>query len=82
MPTCSLQILQEAGLSDLKKDLIDFVATDILTTASQLQSRSGVISIPSEQIFQVVDDFALEYIECIAGLSTEEVKGVTLYSIM
>lgn len=49
---------------------------DILATASQLQSSHSGIGLPKSgpPKQQVVDDFGMEYIQCIANLSTPEVK--------
>ena len=80
------QILEEAKLDSHADDLIDFMAREVLATASKLQSRKDNTGLPPPgpcgQAFtnQVVDRFGQEYIQCVAGLSVQEVcKGRTIF---
>lgn len=65
------QLLDEAHMSDQRDNLIEFVATELLTTASRLQSSN--CSSNAVQAQQVVDDFVMELIQCISNLPVEEV---------
>lgn len=48
------QILQQAGMGDLKEELTEYVAKDILTTASKLQGLSSDFSTSFKQQGQQV----------------------------
>lgn len=65
------QILSEAGLCDLKEALTEYVAGEILTTASQLQSKGGSTDAVCDQ--QEIDNFGNELIKCVSVLSKTEV---------
>ncbi len=60
-------------MNDLKEQLTNFVATDILTTASKLQS--GVSSDFGKSFKQQeVDSLGKEIVKCVSGLSNIEVR--------
>lgn len=71
------QILNEAGLNNLKDGLVEFVATEILSTASRLQSNKGCsesgVHPCSKQ--QAMDTFGLEFVESISTLPIDEVQN-------
>lgn len=55
-----------------RDDLIDYVAGELLTTASRLQSGKEESS-EAYAKEEVMDDFGTELIRCISDLSVEEV---------
>ncbi len=70
-----LQILDKVGLSCHRDGLVEFVATEILTTASRLQSIKGCSEITapcSKQ--QVMGEFGMEIIKCTSELSKDKVS--------
>jgi len=66
------QILEEAGMSDLKEQVTEFVAGDILTIASKLQS--GVSSHIFEPGQQELNSLGKDIVKCASGLSKMEVR--------
>ena len=67
------QILKATGLeSDHREGLVDFVATEVLTVACELQSADSAAADQTNQ--EVLENFAKDLISSMAGMPREQVK--------
>ena len=67
------QILEETGLSEQKSQLTEYVAQDILITASRLQSGKEVC-LGSSSCQQQIDTMGMELVKCVSGLPKTAVR--------